>query len=43
VFASALKLYLRELPEPVFPFSLYNDFISAASGWSLKYYKVHKQ
>jgi len=39
VFASALKLYLRELPEPVFPFSLYNDFISAArvSGYEESY------
>ena len=31
VFASTLKLYLRELPEPVFPHSLYNEFIAAGS------------
>ena len=31
VFASTLKLYLRELPEPVFPYSLYKDFINAGS------------
>ncbi|KAL2083092.1 hypothetical protein ACEWY4_020865 [Coilia grayii] len=28
--ASLLKLYLRELPEPVIPFSKYQDFISCA-------------
>ncbi|KAE8631183.1 hypothetical protein XENTR_v10001103 [Xenopus tropicalis] len=28
--ASLLKLYLRELPEPVIPFSKYEDFISSA-------------
>ena len=31
VFASTLKLYLRELPEPVFPYSLYDEFIAAGS------------
>lgn len=30
-FAGALKLYLRELPEPVFTYDLYNDFIIAGS------------
>ena len=28
--ASLLKLYLRELPEPVIPFAKYDDFISCA-------------
>lgn len=28
--ASLLKLYLRELPEPVVPFSRYEDFLSCA-------------
>ena len=31
VFAGALKLYLRELPEPVFTYQLYQDFIHAGS------------
>lgn len=29
VFAGALKLYLRELPDPVFTYQLYPDFIQA--------------
>lgn len=29
--ASALKLWLRELPEPLLTFSLYNGFIEASS------------
>lgn len=28
--ASLLKLYLRELPEPVVPFARYEDFLSCA-------------
>lgn len=28
--ASLLKLYLRELPEPVIPFCKYEDFLSCA-------------
>lgn len=28
--ASLLKLYLRELPEPVIPFARYEDFLSCA-------------
>ena len=31
VFAGALKLYLRELPEPVFTYQFYQDFINAGS------------
>ena len=30
-FAGALKLFLRELPEPLLTFDLYNGFISASS------------
>lgn len=29
VFAGALKLYLRELPEPVFTYALYDPFVQA--------------
>jgi len=32
VFAGALKCYLRELPEPLLTFELYNDWMTAA-GW----------
>lgn len=28
--ASLLKLYLRELPEPVIPYAKYEDFLSCA-------------
>lgn len=28
--ASLLKLYLRELPEPVVPFARYEDFLNCA-------------
>ena len=31
VFAGALKLYLRELPEPVFTYELYAEFVKAGS------------
>lgn len=31
VFAGALKLYLRELPEPVVTYNLYEDFVAAGS------------
>ena len=37
VFAGALKLYLRELPEPVFTYHLYQDFIQAGS----EFYLMH--
>ena len=30
VFAGALKLYLRELPEPLFSYALYEPFVQAA-------------
>ncbi len=30
-FASALKLFLRELPTPVFTYQLYEHFVSAGS------------
>ena len=36
VFAGALKLYLRELPEPVFTYELYAEFVKAGS--ELKYW-----
>lgn len=31
--ASLLKLYLRELPEPVVPWSQYQDFLDCTSNW----------
>ena len=34
-FAGALKLFLRELPEPLLTFDLYNVFVSAASKYNV--------
>ena len=31
IISGALKLFLRELPDPLIPFSLYNKFIEAGS------------
>ena len=31
IITGALKLFLRELPDPLIPFSLYNKFIEAGS------------
>jgi len=31
VIADCLKTYLRELPEPLIPYDLYDDFIGAGS------------
>lgn len=31
--ASLLKLYLRELPEPVVPWTQYQDFLDCTSTW----------
>lgn len=31
--ASLLKLYLRELPEPVVPWTQYQDFLDCTSIW----------
>lgn len=31
--ASLLKLYLRELPEPVVPWSQYQNFLDCTSTW----------
>lgn len=33
VITGALKLFFRELPEPLFPFSHFNDFIAAISNY----------
>lgn len=33
LIASCLKLYFRQLPEPLFPFHLYDDFISQCKLW----------
>ena len=38
VLTGALKLYFRELPEPLFPFDSYDDFVDAIS----KYEEVLK-
>ena len=35
-FAGALKLFLRELPEPLLTFDLYNVFVSAASKYMVQ-------
>ena len=34
IITGALKLFLRELPDPLIPFSLYNKFIEAGSEYS---------
>lgn len=31
IISGALKLFLRELPDPLIPFGLYNKFIDAGS------------
>jgi len=31
IVSGALKLFLRELPDPLIPYSLYNKFIDAGS------------
>jgi len=36
--ASLLKLYFREMPEPLLTFDLYDAFIAAAGGFSLDTY-----
>ncbi len=33
VTTGALKMFFRELPEPLFPFAFFNNFISAISEW----------
>lgn len=33
VTTGALKMFFRELPEPLFTYTFFNDFISAISEW----------
>ena len=37
VFSGALKLYLRDLPEPIFTYQMYSDFIKAGSMYMYMY------
>lgn len=41
IISGALKLFLRELPDPLIPFSLYNKFIEAGSEYSNIYLWAH--
>lgn len=34
VTTGALKMFFRELPEPLFTFAFFNDFIAAISEWT---------
>lgn len=40
--ASLLKLYLRELPEPVVPWTQYQDFLDCTSTWDSSNTEVNR-
>ena len=41
IVSGCLKLYLRELPDPLIPFRLFRGFIDAASKLLTEFRKVH--